>query len=163
MVTVNTFKVKRCIVGFHFRGSLFCVDFVSLYWTFWSLGTPNIFGAMAFTFRGSFPKPVLVSLSSNSRYTCPMEVLTKFYVSPWTHFCVPCSLVTLNGLCCWTIPCLKALLPWNFPRDPFQTELEHLLHLKQRKHSACCPYLSLLDPFALTGALSEFPRTGRLS
>ena len=25
---------KRCIVGFHFRGSLFCVGFVGFYWTF---------------------------------------------------------------------------------------------------------------------------------
>ena len=27
-------QVKRCIVGFHFRRSLFCVHFVGLYWTF---------------------------------------------------------------------------------------------------------------------------------
>ena len=30
--------VKRCIVGFRFRGSLFCADFVGLYWTFLAVG-----------------------------------------------------------------------------------------------------------------------------
>jgi len=30
--------VKQCIVGLRFRGSLFCADFVSLYWTFLAVG-----------------------------------------------------------------------------------------------------------------------------
>ena len=45
----------------------------------------TFFGAMALTFHGSFLERVLVCLSLNSRYSCPMEVLNKFYVSPWTH------------------------------------------------------------------------------
>ena len=45
-----------------------------------------------------------------------------------TFLCAPCSRVTRNGLCCWTTPCLKALLPWNFRRDSFHTELEYLPH-----------------------------------
>ena len=85
--TLFTAKVKRCIVGFHFRGSLFCVDFVGLYWTFWLFGTANIFSAMALTFRGSFLERVLVSLSLNWRYSCPVEVSTKLYVS-LTHLSV---------------------------------------------------------------------------
>ena len=76
---------KRCIVGFHFRGSLFCVGFVDFYWKF--LVVHHIFGAMAITFRGSFLERVLVSLLLNSRYSCPVEVLSKFNVSP-THFSV---------------------------------------------------------------------------
>ena len=82
----------------------------------------------------------------------------KVLCLPNTFLCAPCSLVTRNGLCCWTTPCLKALLPWNFPRDSFHTELEYLLHLKQQKHC-----LSSLDPIALTEALSEFARTRRRS
>ena len=41
-------------------------------------GTANIFGAMALTFRGSFPEQVLVSLSLNSRYCFPVEVWQSF-------------------------------------------------------------------------------------
>ena len=63
----------------------------------------------------------------------PCGSFDKVFRLPLNIFlCAPCSLVTRNGSCSWTIPCFKALLPSNFPRDPFQTELEHLPHLKER-------------------------------
>ena len=126
---------KRCIVGFHFRGSLFCVDFVGFYWTFLVVRHRKHFRC-----NGSYI-PWIVSWTSFGFSFIEFEVLLpcgsfdKVLRLPLNTFlCAPCSLVTRNGSCCWTIPCLKALLPWNFPRDPFQTELEYLPHLKQQKH-----------------------------
>ena len=156
-------QIKRCIVGFHFHESLFCVDFEGLYWTFLVVRHSKHFHC-----NGSY-FPWIVSWTSFGFSFIEFEVLLpcgsfdKVLRLPSTFLWSPCNLVTRNGLCRWTTPCLKALLPWNFPRDPFQTELEYLPHLKQQKHWAWCPCLSVLDPFALTEVLSEFAQTRRLS
>ena len=51
------------------------------------------------------------------RGTPALWTFEKVLRLPNTLLCAPCSLVAQNGLCCWTTRCLKALLPWNFPRD----------------------------------------------
>ena len=141
-VVVSRFYIIYCqsktvhpVFGFHFRGSLFCVDFVGLYWTFLVVRHSKNFRC-----NGSYI-PWIVSWTSFGFSFSEFEVLLpcgsfdKVLSLPLSTFlCTSCSLVYQNGLYCWTIPCLKALLPWNFPRDLFQTELEYLPHLKQQKH-----------------------------
>ena len=101
---------KRCIVGFHFRASLFCVDFVGPCWTFLVVRHSN------HSRCNGFYIPWIVSWTSFGFPFIEFEVLL-----PYGSFD---SLVTRNGLCCWTI----------LPRDLFQTELEYLPHLKQQTH-----------------------------
>ena len=105
---------------FSFPRVAFCVDFVSLYWTFLVVRHSKHFQC-----NGSYI-PWIVSWTSFGLSFIEFEVLLpcgsfdKVLRLPNTFVCAPCSLVTRNGLCCWTITCLKALPPWNFPRDPSQ-------------------------------------------
>ena len=133
-VVVSRFYIIYCqSKTVHRRFSLprvaFCVDFVGLYWTFLVVRHGK-----SFRCNGSYI-PWIVSWTSFGFSFIEFEVLLpcgsfdKVLRLPLNTFpCAPRSLVTQNGLYCWTIPCLKALLPWNFPRDLFQTELEYLPH-----------------------------------
>ena len=94
---------KRCIVCFHFRGSLFCVDFVGLYCSFLTVRHCKHFRC-----NGSYI-PWIVSWT-NFRFTfiefealLPCGSFDKILRLPNTFLCAPCSIVTRNGLCCWTI------------------------------------------------------------
>ena len=145
-VVVSRFYINYCQSKtvhrqFSFPRVAFCVDFVSINWTF-----RVVRHSKHFQCNGSYI-PWIVSWTSFGFSSIEFEVLLpcgsfdKVLRLPNTFVCAPCSLVTPNGLCCWTIPCLKALPPWNFPRDPSQTELEYsqteleyLPHLKQQKH-----------------------------
>ena len=69
-------QVKQCILAFHFLGSLFCVDFLDLYWTFLVVRHSKHFRC-----NGSYIpmiERVLVSLSLSLRYSCPVEVRQSF-------------------------------------------------------------------------------------
>ena len=134
-VVVSRFYIIYCqsktvhpVFGFHFRGSLFCVDFEGLYWTFLVVRHSKNFRC-----NGSYI-PWIISWTSFGFSFSEFEVhlpcgsFDKVLSLPLNTFlCAPCSLVTRTGLCSWTIPCLKALLPWNFPRDPFKQNLNIFL------------------------------------
>ena len=123
-------QVKWCVVSFHFRRSLFCVDFVGLYWTFLIVRHSNDFWCKWLLHSEDNFLKEFWFLFHWIQILPALWKFDKVLHLPNTSLCAPCSLVTWNGLCCWTTPCLKALLPWNFPRDPFHTELEYLPHLK---------------------------------
>ena len=107
-VVVSRFYIIYCqsktvhpVFGFHFRGSLFCVDFVGLYWTFLVVRHSKNFRC-----NGSYI-PWIVSWTSFGFSFSEFEVLLpcgsfdKVLSLPLNTFlCAPCSLVTRNGLCC---------------------------------------------------------------
>ena len=107
-VIVSRFNIIYCqsktvhpVFGFHFRGSLFCVDFVGLYWTFLVVRHSKNFRCNGFYI------PWIVSWTSLGFSFSEFEVLLpcgsfdKVLSLPLNTFlCAPCSLVTRTGLCC---------------------------------------------------------------
>ena len=86
---------KRCIVGFHFRGSLFCVGFVGFYWTFLVVRHSKHFRCNGYYI------PWIVSWTSFGLSFIEFEVLLpcgsfeKSFTSPLEHICL-CSLQPSN-------------------------------------------------------------------
>ena len=82
-------QVKWCILGFHFRRSLFCVDFVGLYWTFLIVfGTAMIFGAKWLLHsEDHFLKEFWFLFHWIQNNSCPVEVWQSFTSSQHISLC----------------------------------------------------------------------------